>query len=265
MSRRPTQGTGQIEPMPPVFGPVSPSCAFLKSVHGGSTTWLLPSLRPKIETSQPSRNSSTRTRSLAQRRRAEAERARQGPRIPGRPCLPRGRSSSPPAVWPSERRRRLSKRRRVAVLRGLVPWACRCGQGMPSRTPCWTRAAPRIVARADRGYAVCLQDVHHAGRERRLGTHEHAVYGVRAAGGQHGGRVQRVHAGHVGGNLARASVAGSAEDRAHPAAPRKLPRHGMLTAARAKHEDLHEAFPLGDSPLADGPLWTARRSRPGAR
>src|SRR5918994_5338975 len=49
--------------MPPVFGPVSPSPTRLKSCAGTSGTTVVPSVIPKTDTSGPSRNSSTRTRS----------------------------------------------------------------------------------------------------------------------------------------------------------------------------------------------------------
>jgi hypothetical protein len=51
--------TGEYEPMPPVFGPSSPSKARLKSCAAGSGTAFTPSQSAKTDTSVPSSSSST--------------------------------------------------------------------------------------------------------------------------------------------------------------------------------------------------------------
>src|SRR5436190_23947331 len=51
--------TGEYEPMPPVFGPVSPSNARLKSRADGNGSAFAPSQRANTEISVPSNNSST--------------------------------------------------------------------------------------------------------------------------------------------------------------------------------------------------------------
>ncbi len=56
------QGSGEYAPMPPVFGPSSPSRARLKSWAGWSGRTVSPSVIAKSETSGPSRNSSMTTR-----------------------------------------------------------------------------------------------------------------------------------------------------------------------------------------------------------
>ena len=53
--------TGENAPMPPVFGPVSPSPMRLKSRAGASGTARSPSQSASTESSTPSRNSSTTT------------------------------------------------------------------------------------------------------------------------------------------------------------------------------------------------------------
>ncbi len=59
------QGSGEYAPMPPVFGPSSPSSARLKSWAGWRGTTVSPSVTAKSDTSGPSRYSSTTTRSHA--------------------------------------------------------------------------------------------------------------------------------------------------------------------------------------------------------
>ena len=57
-----TMGVGEQAPMPPVFGPRSPSRARLWSWEVASGRTVVPSVRAMKETSSPSRNSSTTTR-----------------------------------------------------------------------------------------------------------------------------------------------------------------------------------------------------------
>src|SRR6202521_1989423 len=52
---------GEYAPMPPVFGPLSPSCARLKSRAGASGITSVPSVTASIDSSGPSRSSSTTT------------------------------------------------------------------------------------------------------------------------------------------------------------------------------------------------------------
>ena len=56
-----SHGSGEYAPIPPVFGPSSPSCRRLKSCAGLSARTVSPSLRKKSDTSGPDRNSSTST------------------------------------------------------------------------------------------------------------------------------------------------------------------------------------------------------------
>src|SRR5690606_31681349 len=56
-------GSGAYAPMPPVFGPVSPSPTRLKSCAGSSGTAVSPSVTTNSDASGPSRYSSTTTRS----------------------------------------------------------------------------------------------------------------------------------------------------------------------------------------------------------
>src|SRR2546421_6428186 len=54
-------GSGAYAPMPPVFGPVSPSPIRLKSCAGSSGTAVTPSVTTNSDTSGPDRYSSTTT------------------------------------------------------------------------------------------------------------------------------------------------------------------------------------------------------------
>ena len=54
-------GTGEYEPIPPVFGPVSPSPTRLKSCAGASGSTVSPSTSAKMDTSSPSSSSSITT------------------------------------------------------------------------------------------------------------------------------------------------------------------------------------------------------------
>src|ERR1700760_326443 len=56
-----SHGTGEYAPMPPVFGPLSPSPTLLKSCAGSSGTTVSPSTTQNSETSGPSRNDSSST------------------------------------------------------------------------------------------------------------------------------------------------------------------------------------------------------------
>ena len=64
-----TSATGEYEPMPPVFGPVSPSPIRLKSRAGASGSAVSPSQIASSDNSSPSRNSSTTT-GVSPKRRA---------------------------------------------------------------------------------------------------------------------------------------------------------------------------------------------------
>ena len=57
-----TTGAGEQAPMPPVFGPWSPSSTRLWSCEVASGTTVVPSESAMKDTSSPSRNSSTTTR-----------------------------------------------------------------------------------------------------------------------------------------------------------------------------------------------------------
>ena len=59
--RSASQGSGEYAPMPPVFGPASPSARRLKSWAGLSGRTRSPSLRKNSDTSGPARNSSIST------------------------------------------------------------------------------------------------------------------------------------------------------------------------------------------------------------
>ena len=54
-------GTGECDPMPPVFGPRSPSCARLKSCAACIASTVFPSEKASTDSSSPSSRSSTRT------------------------------------------------------------------------------------------------------------------------------------------------------------------------------------------------------------
>ena len=228
--------------MPPVFGPVSPSWAFLKSVHGGRTTKSLPSLSPKIETSQPSRNSSTRSESSREDRSLRMRSAPRCRKTPGRPCPRQARSSSRRDAAPRWPR---TKRSNGAASVNSSAAAV----GRPFRT---RNALENALLDSSRAAAVAGADARECPCEARksttpaasgsLGPDEHAVDAVRPARRLHACRKPGgFTAGRFVADLRGPRVARADKHPLHAAACRQLPCQGVLPAAGAEDEDFHEA------------------------
>ncbi len=177
-------GAGQYAPIPPVFGPRSPSRSRLWSCAGGSSTYRAPSHRAMTLTSSPSSTSSSTSVRPASPSAASARTAATASSTPCATMTPLP-AASPSAFTTTEPRPRAQAS--ASAHRGERPPGGRAdpggehhllGEGLAALEP---RGGGVGTEHRD---ARAPERVGHARHQRRLGPHHHQI-GPRIAGERH--------------------------------------------------------------------------------
>ena len=231
-SDSPSQGTGEYEPMPPVFGPVSPSPTRLKSCAGASGMASRPSVIANSETSWPSSSSSI-TGSPPSAATARS------------PASTSGSVRQTKTPFPAARPSALTTHggRAVSSLAGSGDAGCLhdlLGEALRAFDSRGRRA------RAEDRDSRVPKRVGDPGDERHLGADDHEVDAEGVAQVEEALRILRAHRMALA-EACDARVPGRGVERCEPGALGELPGECVLAPPRADDEDSHGSSLLGES------------------
>ena len=239
-------GSGETAPIPPVFGPRSPSPSRLWSRAAGSARQVVASQMAMTDASGPVSASSTtrhrpaapKTPSIRAARMAASAVAGSAQTVTP---LPAARPSAFTATRPPS-----SCAKAIAAIGSSNARPRAIGTPAASATSRQNALLPSSRAAAALGPKAAMssdsQPVHDPPDERGLRTDHHQVHVVLPGRGGDGHRVHGGDGGQHGRDIGHARVAGRHEDRIDAGFAGEPPGEGMLAAAAADHEDPAHRF-----------------------